>query len=88
MFGSLIKSTVGIVKDTVDIVSAPVAVAADVARVVTKPIADAVTEVAEEIHDELKVEPDCKTCKDTGVVYFTTPSGRTMSESCTCKRAR
>jgi hypothetical protein len=49
MFGSL----AGLVGDAVKIVSAPVAVAVDVARVATKPLADAATKVAKAVRDEL-----------------------------------
>lgn len=53
MFGSLLKGTIGIVGDVAKVVIAPVAVAVDVTRAATKPIADAVEDAAKDVHDEL-----------------------------------
>ena len=47
MFGSLGK----LVGDVVDVVTAPVEVALDVTRLVTKPIADAAQTVAKEVKE-------------------------------------
>lgn len=53
MLGNLLKSTLGVVTDVATVVVAPVAVVVDTTRAVTKPIAEAVEEVAKDIHDEL-----------------------------------
>lgn len=50
MFGSLL----GIVGDVVKVVAAPVEIALDTARVVTKPLADVAQEAAKEIKDTTK----------------------------------
>ncbi len=47
MFGDLLK----LGKDVVDIASAPVEIAVDVTRAVTKPVADLAQEAAKEIKD-------------------------------------
>lgn len=47
LFDSIKKLT----EDTVDIVTAPVRVAVDTARIVTKPIADVAREAADEVED-------------------------------------
>lgn len=54
MLGSLLKSTLGAVGDVAKVVIAPVAIAADVTRAVTKPLAEVVEEVAEDIHETLR----------------------------------
>lgn len=53
MLGSLIKSTLGVVTDVATVVVAPVAIAVDATRAVTKPVAEAVEDVAKEIHSSL-----------------------------------
>lgn len=53
MFGSLIKATLGVVGDVATIALAPVAVTTEVARVVTKPIAEAAEEVSKDIRESL-----------------------------------
>lgn len=50
MFGSLI----GIVSDAVKIAAAPIEIAADVTRAVTKPIAEVAQEVVKEVKDAAK----------------------------------
>ena len=50
MFGSLL----GIVGDVAKIALAPVAIASDVARVITKPVADLTQEVSVEVRDCVK----------------------------------
>ncbi len=50
MFGSLFD----IAKDVVDIATAPVEVAVDVTRAVTKPIAETAQEIVKDIKDELE----------------------------------
>lgn len=50
MFGSLF----GIVGDVGKIALAPIAIASDVARVITKPVADLTHEVSEEVCDCVK----------------------------------
>jgi len=52
MFGSL----AGLVGDTLKIAAAPVSVALDVTRAVTKPMADAVQEIAQEVKTALHPE--------------------------------
>lgn len=51
MLGNLLKSTIGVATDLTKIALAPVAITADMARAATKPIADAVEEAAEDVHD-------------------------------------
>lgn len=53
MLGSLIKSTLGVVTDVATVVVAPVAIAVDATRAVTKPVAEAVEDVAKDIHSSL-----------------------------------
>lgn len=48
LFDSIVKLT----KDITDIALAPVEIAVDITRVVTKPIADEVKEVVKDIKDE------------------------------------
>lgn len=50
MFGSI----GGLLGDVVKIATAPVSIAVDVTRVVTKPIADAAQEVVKEVKDSTK----------------------------------
>lgn len=50
---SLIKSLFDLGKDAVTIVAKPVEIAVDVTRLVTKPLADAATEIADDIKEEL-----------------------------------
>ncbi len=50
MFGSIS----GLVGDALKIASAPVQVAADVTRAVTKPLADVAQQVAKDVKDELQ----------------------------------
>lgn len=50
----MFKSLFGIVEDAVKIVAAPVSIAADLTRVVTKPVADVAQMTAESIHDATK----------------------------------
>lgn len=50
MFGSLL----GVATDLVKIAAAPVEIAADLTRAVTKPIADAATETAKAVKAETK----------------------------------
>lgn len=50
MFGSLL----GVVTDVVKIAAAPVEIAADLTRAVTKPIADAATETVKVVKSETK----------------------------------
>lgn len=52
MFGSLLN----LGSDLVDIATAPVKVAAGVARVVTKPVADVANEVVKEVEDALDLD--------------------------------
>ena len=47
----MFKSLFGIVEDAVKIVSAPIEIAADLTRVVTKPVADIAQAAAEEVKD-------------------------------------
>ena len=54
MFGSLIKSTIGVVTDAATIAVAPVAIVAEVASAATKPIAEAAEEIVKDVHDTLK----------------------------------
>jgi preprotein translocase subunit YajC len=49
MFGSL----AGLVGDVIKVAAAPVSIALDVTRSVTKPLADAATEVAKEVKEQL-----------------------------------
>lgn len=58
MFGKLLKSTVGIVGDVVNVVSAPVVIAVEVTRAATKPIGDAMKEVAEDVQDGMGNDND------------------------------
>ena len=53
MFGGLIKDVLGIAGDVVKVVAAPASVAVSVTRAATKPIGDAMFEVAEDVRDEL-----------------------------------
>ncbi|WP_339733167.1 hypothetical protein [uncultured Pseudomonas sp.] len=55
MFGSL----AGLVGDVLKVAVAPVSVAVDVTRAVTKPLADAATEVAKEVKEQL-TDPNSK----------------------------
>ena len=48
MFG-LLKSVTDLTKDVIDIATAPVEIAVDSARIITKPIAEASKEVVKEI---------------------------------------
>ena len=50
MFGSLL----GVATDLVKIAAAPVEIAADITRAVTKPISDAATETAKTVKTETK----------------------------------
>ena len=50
----MIKSLFGVVEDVVKIAVAPVSIAADLTRVVTKPVADLAQMTAEGIHDATK----------------------------------
>lgn len=50
MFGSLL----GIVTDVAKVVAAPIVIAADVTRAVTKPVADEVTAAVKSIQKDLK----------------------------------
>lgn len=50
MFGSL----VGLVGDALKIAAAPVEIAVDVTRAVTKPVADAAQQVAKDVKEELQ----------------------------------
>ena len=52
MFGKLLSDVVGTVTDTAKVALAPVAVAAAVAREVTKPIAEAVEKVVEVVRGD------------------------------------
>lgn len=47
----IFDSILGITKDVVDVVKAPVEIAIDVTREVTKPVADAAKEIVEEVKD-------------------------------------
>ncbi len=47
----MFKSLFGIVEDVVKVVAAPVEIAIDVTRVVTKPIADLAEEAVQEVKD-------------------------------------
>jgi hypothetical protein len=55
MFGSL----AGLVGDVLKVAVAPVSVAVDVTRAATKPLADAATEVAKEVKEQL-TDPNSK----------------------------
>lgn len=59
MFGGLIKDVLGIAGDVVKVVSAPVSVAVSATRAATKPIGDAMSDVAEDVRGEL-VDDDKK----------------------------
>jgi hypothetical protein len=50
MFGSLL----GVVTDVVKIAAAPVSIALDVTRVVTKPVADVAQDAADAVHEEVE----------------------------------
>jgi hypothetical protein len=50
MFGSLF----GLVEDVVKVAVAPVSIAADVTRCVTKPVADFATEIAQDVKDSCR----------------------------------
>ena len=50
----MFKSLLGIVEDVTKIVSAPVEIAIDVTRALTKPIADASQEVVKEVKETTK----------------------------------
>ena len=50
----MLKSLFGIVEDVAKIAVAPVKVAADLTRAVTKPLADAAESVADEVEDLTK----------------------------------
>lgn len=50
----MFKSLMGVVGDAVKIVAAPVEIALDVTRAVTKPIADVAQEAVKEIKKDLK----------------------------------
>lgn len=50
----MLKSLFGLVEDTVKIASAPVEIALDTTRVVTKPIADLAQEAVEEVKEATK----------------------------------
>lgn len=56
MFGSLI----GVLGDAVKIVAAPIEIAADLTRAVTKPMADAATEMAKDVKSAVLDERDRK----------------------------
>jgi hypothetical protein len=47
----MLKSLVGIVDDAVAIVTAPVKIAIDTTRMVTKPVADVVTDLAKKVEE-------------------------------------
>lgn len=50
----MFKSLIGIVEDVAKIAIAPVSIAADITRTVTKPLADAAEAVADEVGDLTK----------------------------------
>ena len=50
----MFKSLIGLATDTFKIVSAPVEVAVDITRTVTKPLADVADEVTKEVKDATK----------------------------------
>lgn len=54
MFGNMLGSLVGVASDVVKIATAPVEIALDVTRAVTKPIADVAQEAVKEIKKDLK----------------------------------
>jgi hypothetical protein len=54
MFGSMLNSLVGVASDVVKVVAAPVEIALDVTRAVTKPIADVAQEAVKEIKKDLR----------------------------------
>ncbi len=49
----MFKSIFGIVEDVVKVATAPIEIAADVTRAVTKPIADVAQEVVKDVKEEL-----------------------------------
>jgi len=53
----MFDSIFGAVADTVKIVTAPVSVAADIARTVTKPLAEVSEDIAESVKDESNDQP-------------------------------
>lgn len=50
----MFKSLIGIVKDVAEIAAAPVEIAADLTRVVTKPVADIAKATADEVKEVTK----------------------------------
>lgn len=56
MLGSLI----GVLGDAVKIVAAPIEIAADLTRAVTRPMADAATQVAKDVKESVLDERDRK----------------------------
>jgi hypothetical protein len=48
----MIKSLFNLTKDVAEIVTAPIEIAADLTRTVTKPVADTLKEIAEEVKPE------------------------------------
>jgi hypothetical protein len=55
--GFMFDSIFGAVADTVKIVTAPVSVAADIARTVTKPLAEVSEDIVESVKDESNDQP-------------------------------
>jgi len=54
MFGDLFGSVASLAESGINIVAAPVRVAASVANVVVKPIGDVAKEIADDVEDALK----------------------------------
>ena len=54
----MFKSLLGVVKDVTEIAVTPIGVVADLTRAVTKPVAEAVSEVADDIKDSIGVKDD------------------------------
>ncbi len=50
----MLKGLIGIASDVAKVVAAPVEIAVDITRVVTKPIADLATEAADEVKQATK----------------------------------